>query len=178
MKNLTIKNATIYDNGTMTALIGVSNAKVADNTVIKKDDGSVLALPPQEQYEKDGVKKYARVLTYANGEAMSAAAAALLDAPTDDIFLYAEPFAVNGGSKVGIATLTGDVTLKVTVIKKEDGTYSLVLPGRKYTNKEGKTRTAYFVWPFDTKGDELKAEIDALVADIVAQAKPYVESAE
>jgi hypothetical protein len=175
--NMTIKNATLYENGVVTALVGVSNVKVAKNTIVRKDDGSIVAWPAQEQYEKDGVKKYGKVLTYANSEAMNAQAAALVEAPTDDLFLYAEPFAVNGGSKIGVATLVGDVTVKVTVIKRDNGDYALVLPGEKYT-KDGKTRTAYFVWPFDTKGDELKAEIAAVIAEILEKAVPYVAEVE
>ena len=130
------------------------------------------------EYEKDGVKKYGKVLTYANSEAMNAQAAALVENPTEDIYLYAEPFAVNGGSKIGVATLTGDVTVKVTVLKRDNGEYALVLPGEKYTNKEGKQRTSYFVWPFATKGDELKAEIAAVINEILEKAQPYVADAE
>ena len=39
--------------------------------------------------------------------------------------------------------------------------------------KDGKTRTAYFVWPFESTGDELKADIDNFIKEIVDQAKPY-----
>jgi hypothetical protein len=172
MKKITLKNSTVYENGVVTALIGVENARVQDCTVAKLDNGDVVAWAPQERYEKDGNVTYKKVVTW-NGEAMNAAAAALVANPTEDLHLYAEPFAVNGGSKIGVATLVGDCTVKVTVLTKEDGSKTLVLPGRKYTSKDGKTRTAYFVWPFETSGDELKAEIDALVAEIVANAKPY-----
>lgn len=172
MKTYTIKNATIYENGVVTALVGVENVKVQDCTIARLTDGDkIVAWPPQERYEKDGVAVYKKVITW-NGEAMNAAASELVENPTDALHLYAEPFAVNGGQKIGVATLVGDVTVKVTVLTKEDGSKSLVLPGRKY-EKDGKTRTAYFVWPFESTGDELKADIENFIKEIVDQAKPY-----
>lgn len=167
---ITIRNSTVYANGVITALIRVMNAKIQDCTIAKTGD-KIQAWPPQERYVKDGVTTYKKVITW-DSETMNAAAAELVTNPTDALHLYAEPFAVNGGEKIGVATLIGDVTVKVTILTKEDGSKSLVLPGRKY-EKDGKTRTAYFVWPFESTGDELKADIDKLINEIVDQAKPY-----
>ena len=170
MKNYELKNATLYENGVVTALLGVKDVRIQDCTVAKLDDGKVVAWPPQERYEKDEKVTYKKVVTW-NGEAMNAAAAALVENPTNNIRMLDNPFDIANGKKIAFATMTGDCTAKVTVFINEKGEKNLALPsGEKFTNKDGVTKTPNLVWPFKTTGDELKAEIAALIDEIVENA--------
>ena len=65
MKNYTIKSATVFENGVVTALVGVENVKVQDCTIARLTDGDkIVAWPPQERYEKDGTAQYKKVITW------------------------------------------------------------------------------------------------------------------
>lgn len=179
MKNYEVISSTINEKDgkvSYSAILSVPNATVKDVSVIVNDNSETLAYPPQERYETtdangEKVVKYSKVVVFKDAKAMNEAADALLKNPTDDIYLLPTPKDIKGGKRVGVATLVGDVTLRVTVLVNEDKK-SLVLPGRQY-EAEGQKRKALFVKLFDSNDDAAKADREALVEEIIANAKPY-----
>jgi hypothetical protein len=164
------------------AILDLPNAVVSDVSVIMKDDGTVVAYPPQDKYttkDENGndVVKYRRVVVFKDAKAMNAAAEELVKNPTDKIYLFETPKDIKGGKRLGVAALTGDITLCVTAIVTEDKR-SLIIPGREYKTKDGTDAKSFFARPFDSKGEEYQADKEALIDEIIAIAKPYEKKGE
>jgi hypothetical protein len=186
MKNYEVISANFREQGENTrysAILSVPNTKVKNVSVVMKDDGEVVAYPPQEKYtaKVDGqdVVKYNRVVVFRDAKAMNAAADALVKNPTSDIRLLQTPFDIKGGKRLGYATLTGDVTLNVIVMVYKDGTKNLYIPREKYQDQEGKDQAVIFVKPISGETDEeYKAEKEALIDAILAVATPAEQKGE
>ena len=186
MKNYEVINANYAEQGDKvrySAILSVPNTKVKSVSVIVKDDGETVAYPPQERYTVKGdngdVTKYRKVVVFKDAKAMNAAADALVKNPTEDIHLLQTPYDIKGGKRIGFATLTGDVTLNVTVVVDKDGKRSLFIPGEKYTNNEGKDAFSVYVRPISGESkEEYDAEKEALIDAIIAVAKPYEQKGE
>lgn len=186
MKNYEVINANFREQGENTrysAILSVPNTKVKNVSVVMKDDGEVVAYPPQEKYtaKVDGqdVVKYNRVVVFRDAKAMNAAADALVKNPTSDIRLLPTPFDIKGGKRLGYATLTGDVTLNVVVMAYKDGTKNLFIPREKYKDGDGNDQTIIFVKPISGEtNEEYTAEKEALIDAIIAVATPAEEKGE
>ena len=126
--NITLKSAVKTENGGVSAVIAFPNGvKVRDAVIVKNDEGSIFALPPQA----DGKYNY---ITWDRDEAAKLAAEAVI---TESYRPFKTPVATSIGSKIGFVDLelTTPVEIRVFVNKTQDGTPKLRLPGRSYTSK-------------------------------------------
>lgn len=167
-------SATKFDQKTV-ALIDTEIAVDVHNvSIIKTEDGTIKAMPPFRAYKaKDDTTKFDRVVTFKSGDEVNNLVATMLEGDSKKIYLFDKPSQTKNGEKIGLATVSARVVLKVDVFHAtKEKPARLVLPFREY-EQDGKKRRANYVWPFTTTGDELKAEINALTEEILSQAKPY-----
>ena len=169
-----IVNATRFDNR-ISAIIEVPGATVYSCPLFKNQDGDIVTFPPTVSYsKKNGETGYDKVVVFKDIEAANKQASELYEANDPAVKLFEQPSETKMGLRLGFVTLKTNITLKVTVLMAtEDKPAVLKLP-KRVIKKDDKNEELNLVWPFTTKGEELKAEIQALTEEIIKVAKDYV----
>lgn len=167
-----LTKSTSYPNRIIALIDTEDVVEVRNVSIVKTDKGEIKAFAPSIPFTTaNGEKKYDKIVVFKDHKAADEAAAKLYE--SKDFHPFQTPIAIKGGEKVGTATLKARVSLKVTVLPEtEDKSATLIVPSRKYNDKDGNPKSVCYVWPFTKTGDELKDEIADLMSQIIAEAQP------
>ena len=176
---LNIVSATKFEKS-VSAIVEVKDASIRSCSLVRTNEGEIKVFAPTVPYtKKDGTKGYDRIIVFKDLDAANKQAAELLENQDTAVKLFDTPTKTNIGDRIGYVTIKADCNLHVTVmLPTEDKEAALILPSRIAKNgDDDKGKKIYYVWPFATTGDELKAEIKELTDKILEVAKDYVPKA-